>query len=406
MDSSPPNEPANASQAAAKPSIDSLRTVEFRTTLRGYHMDDVDEYLERVAVEAETLQEQVRLASDRVKQANERATSLEQQLEQARRTQQAQAAQAQKNQQASPAQERTERAEATDDSLQRTLLLAQKFVDQTRQESEREASELLASSEARARSIVADAEEHVRVMTQDAERNLREEVKRLDSHRAELVADVETIARHLEAERARIRKALTEMLAWVDEHVQPPKASGSRASGSADPSPSKFRDGVDSLDQGGERSAREDGADRRPDPQPSARQSSEPGATGYASLDKGADAGAGADSGGIGRDGTTGSDGTTGGRTGEDASGGETVRSTRDDVGISGPPTEKIPATSSEGSDLDELEVPDDELAGRPAAGRDRPMPGGSSDRSASSHQRQMFAPGREPRQAGSGVIR
>ena len=85
MDSSPPNDQASGSQAASKPSIDSLRTVEFRTTLRGYHMDDVDEYLERVAVEAEALQEQVRLASDRVKHASERATSLEQQLEQARR---------------------------------------------------------------------------------------------------------------------------------------------------------------------------------------------------------------------------------------------------------------------------------------------------------------------------------
>jgi DivIVA domain-containing protein len=396
MDSSPPNDPANGSQAAAKPSIDSLRTVEFRTTLRGYHMDDVDEYLERVAVEAESLQEQVRLASDRVKHANERATSLEQQLEQARRTQQAQAAQAQKNQQASPAQERTERADTTDDSLQRTLLLAQKFVDQTRQEAEREASDMLASSEARARSIVADAEEHVRVMTQDAERNLREEVKRLDSHRAELVADVETIARHLEAERARIRKALTEMLAWVDEHVQPPKASGSRASGSADQSPSKFRDRVDSIAQGDDRSVQGDSADA----QPAARQSSEPAASGYASLNKPAVSGADQEPGG------NGSDGTTGGRTGEDASGGETVRSTRDDVGIAGPPTEKIPATSSEASDLDELEVPDDELAARPIAGRDRPIPGNPSDRSAPSHQRQMFAPGREPRQAGSGVIR
>ena len=76
--------------------------------------------------------------------------------------------------------------------------------------------------------IVADAEEHARVITEDAERSLREEVKRLDSLRAELVGDVETIARHLEGERARIRKALTDMVAWVDEHVQPPKSAGSR----------------------------------------------------------------------------------------------------------------------------------------------------------------------------------
>jgi cell division initiation protein len=396
MDSSPPNDQASGSQAAAKPSIDSLRTVEFRTTLRGYHMDDVDEYLERVAVEAEALQEQVRLASDRIKQATERATSLEQQLEQARRTQQAQQAQhAQKAQQGAQA-EHEEHAAMTDDSLQRTLLLAQKFVDQTRQEAEREASELLATSEARARNIVADAEEHVRVMTEDAERNLREEVKRLDSHRGELVADVETIARHLEAERARIRKALTEMLAWVDEHVQPPKSPGSHAAGPADEPLAKIRDRVEPVAQGRDREpAGDDVAPSTP------KRAAESDATEDRSGDR--PAAGEADKRGI--------EPATGRRASEESTGREAVRASRDEAGISGFPTEQIPATSPQGSDLDDLEVPDDEFAARPTGQRDQPPPRGSSDRSssdrsASGHQRQMFAPGREPRQADSGVIR
>ena len=102
----------------------------------------------------------------------------------------------------------------------------QKFVDQTRQQAEEEANALVAESKTRARSIVADAEEHARVLTENAERTLREEVKRLDTQRSELVSDVETIARHLESERTRIRKALTDMVAWVDDHVQPPKSAG------------------------------------------------------------------------------------------------------------------------------------------------------------------------------------
>ena len=69
METSQANDQAGGSKPANKPSIDSLRTVEFRTTLRGYHMDDVDEYLERVAVEAEALQEQMRLSAERFKQA-------------------------------------------------------------------------------------------------------------------------------------------------------------------------------------------------------------------------------------------------------------------------------------------------------------------------------------------------
>jgi DivIVA domain-containing protein len=41
--------------ADAGDALGSLRTVEFRQTLRGYHIDDVDEYLERVAREVEHL---------------------------------------------------------------------------------------------------------------------------------------------------------------------------------------------------------------------------------------------------------------------------------------------------------------------------------------------------------------
>ena len=64
-------------------SLDSLRTVEFRQTLRGYHIDDVDEYLERVAVDAEALQEQMRQSGERMRQAAERIAQLErQQLQQ------------------------------------------------------------------------------------------------------------------------------------------------------------------------------------------------------------------------------------------------------------------------------------------------------------------------------------
>jgi DivIVA domain-containing protein len=44
----------------ARGALNCLRTVEFRQTLRGYHIDDVDEYLERVAVEVDTVQELLR----------------------------------------------------------------------------------------------------------------------------------------------------------------------------------------------------------------------------------------------------------------------------------------------------------------------------------------------------------
>jgi DivIVA domain-containing protein len=181
-------------------SLESLRTVEFRQTLRGYHIDDVDEYLERVAVEAEALQEQLRQTSTRLEQAVERITQLERQ---GAETPQA------------PTQV------IADDTLQRTLLLAQQFVDQTKAEAESNARAVLAEAEERARALITDAETRAQRTTEEAQRALRDEVARLEGVRNQLVADVDTVARHLDAERARLRGALSEMLSWVDEHIQP-----------------------------------------------------------------------------------------------------------------------------------------------------------------------------------------
>ena len=57
--------------------LETLRTVEFRLGLKGYNVDEVDEYLEKAAVEAEGLQEQFRQANERLRQATERISQLE-----------------------------------------------------------------------------------------------------------------------------------------------------------------------------------------------------------------------------------------------------------------------------------------------------------------------------------------
>jgi DivIVA domain-containing protein len=202
--------PKSSSQQS---SLDSLRTVEFRQTLRGYHIDDVDEYLERVAIEAEALQEQMRQSGDRMRQAAERIAQLEASMQQM--GEQLEVAQSQPAPSSSPA------PVAPDDALQRTLLLAQKFVDQTEAEAEAQARSTLAEAEERARTMVSAAETRARALTEETERHLREDISRLESMRTQLAGDVETIARHLETERNRLRAALGDMLTWVDEHVQP-----------------------------------------------------------------------------------------------------------------------------------------------------------------------------------------
>jgi cell division initiation protein len=190
--------------------LDTLRTVEFRLGLKGYNVDEVDEYLEKAAVEAEALQEQMRQLTERLRQASERIAHLE-----SERRESAEAPAAAPQPVAEP---------VADDSLQRTLLLAQKFVDQAKRDSEAEASQVIAQAEERARATLAGADERARQMVTDAERRLREEVVRLEGMRTQLASDVENMARHLEAERGRLRTSLTEVLKWVDENIQPANA--------------------------------------------------------------------------------------------------------------------------------------------------------------------------------------
>jgi hypothetical protein len=109
----------------------------------------------------------------------------------------------------------------SDETLQRTLLLAQKFVDQTKRESEAEAAAVVSRAEETARAAIAAAEATAAQMQAETHQALREEVSRLEATRTDLATDVESMARHLESERNRLHGALTEILKWVDENVHP-----------------------------------------------------------------------------------------------------------------------------------------------------------------------------------------
>ena len=167
--------------------------MEFRETLKGYHRDDVDEYLEKAAVEAEGLQEQLRQSTERLRKAPRPSPS------------------SRPSWPPSPSPGPTVRpAEpiVADDTLQRTLLLAQKFVDETKADAEAQAARVVADAEARPASVQAESEQR-----------LREEIARLESNRNQLSHEVETMSRQLESERERLRSALAEMLSWVDGNL-------------------------------------------------------------------------------------------------------------------------------------------------------------------------------------------
>jgi DivIVA domain-containing protein len=208
---------------ASQSALDSLRTVEFRETLKGYHRDDVDEYLEKAAVEAEGLQEQLRQSGERLRQAAERISQLETALEQ--------------QPPPAPAPAPAEPA-VPDDTLQRTLILAQQFVDQTKADAEAQAARTIAEADAAARMTTNKAQAEASQIASESEQRLREEIDRLEGSRTKLTQEVEAMSHHLEAERNRLRTALSDILRWVDENVQPASAGTGAPSGSgAGPAP-------------------------------------------------------------------------------------------------------------------------------------------------------------------------
>ena len=205
-----------------KSAIESLRTVEFRLGLRGYDVDEVDDYLEKVAVEADALQEQLRQTTDRLRQAAERIASLE----------------SNRPAPADPGAAAVEQpvvaaaAAASTDSLQRTLEMAQRFVDQTKRESEAEATRVVSEANAEASRLKSEAEQRYNV-----------ELSRLEGLKSKLSGDVESMARQLETERTRLRTSLSEMIQWIEDNVQPGAAilalrQSSAGSGSSGPSDS------------------------------------------------------------------------------------------------------------------------------------------------------------------------
>jgi DivIVA domain-containing protein len=169
-------------------SAQTLREVAFREKLRGYHPDDVDEFLERVAAGIDHLQDRLRQATERAQRAETRA------------------------------------AESTegDDALKRTLVLAQRTAQMAVQEAKQEADRIASSARAEANAIVAQAEDMARRTIEETQGGIRGELNQLETARDRLRSDISALERHLDDERLRLRASLSEALHAVEEHLAPP----------------------------------------------------------------------------------------------------------------------------------------------------------------------------------------
>lgn len=159
-----------------------LREVEFREKMRGYHPEDVDHFLEQVAAGIEVLQDRLRQAVERAQRAETAASE----------------------------------SGGSDDTLRRTLVLAQRTADMAVAEAREQAARILASAEQQAQSIVAEAEQQGRRTLEDTISDARAELAKLESQRSQAQLEVETLQRWVEEHKAHVVDSLSEALAAVD----------------------------------------------------------------------------------------------------------------------------------------------------------------------------------------------
>jgi cell division initiation protein len=162
-----------------------LREVAFREKLRGYHPDDVDEFVERIASGLEILQERLRQAMDRAVRAEQKAAEVGE----------------------------------GDDAMRRTLVLAQRTADLAIQEAKDQAARIVAHAESQAQALRAEAADQARATVESATREARAEVERLEQERRRLDDEISTLDRYLDDERARVRDLLSQALRQVDAFV-------------------------------------------------------------------------------------------------------------------------------------------------------------------------------------------
>jgi DivIVA domain-containing protein len=175
-----------------------LREVEFRERLRGYDTTEVDEFLERVAIAVDELNAKARDAAERVERTER--------------------------------QPRDRMSADDDETLRRTLVLAQRTADMAIREAQEEAAQLLDRARAEGESILDNATEAARRMTSDAQRQLQLEVERLTGQRDQLRTDVRTLGDLLDNERERLSEALASALRWVEQSLSPaPELASHRA---------------------------------------------------------------------------------------------------------------------------------------------------------------------------------
>ncbi len=196
----------------ARSALDAIDTVAFKVGLKGYNVDEVDEFLERVSVEARQLKDQLQQQRLQLRQAAERITQLE-----GGRAVASPAVPPPAPPAAPPAAPPTSMvppvrspaaAGAGAEQVAAMIAMAQQFIDHAQKEAQEKARDLTVAAQERAREIVTEARSRA-----------EDEVNRLNGLKQRLSEDVETLGRQLEVERTRLLSVLGEFTRWIDSSL-------------------------------------------------------------------------------------------------------------------------------------------------------------------------------------------
>lgn len=174
-----------AAPAGEERPSDRIRTAQFREKLRGYHPDDVDGFLEQLALLVSDLESRLADATARLEEAQKRTTV----------------------------------ASVNEQTVRRTLVLAQRTAELAVTEAQSRAAAIVAEAEEQALARVAAVEAEVQATRELEEGRLRDDLARLEEARADAERDLAELTARRAEEHARLTEALGELATVVDARL-------------------------------------------------------------------------------------------------------------------------------------------------------------------------------------------
>jgi cell division septum initiation protein DivIVA len=124
-------------------------------------------------------------------------------------------------------------AEEDDDSIRRTLVLAQRTADMAVREAQEQAAVLMDTARAESEKLLSDAREESQRLSAETQRRHSDDMARLHSERASVNAELKELSELLDNERKRLADSLRVALGLVEKTLTPSKEMAKRRAAQA-----------------------------------------------------------------------------------------------------------------------------------------------------------------------------